>query len=70
MSKKQPNRYRNVPYTSVIRYVSVVEGERDSAFLHNKNGTNSWPLVTRSSEEIADALRKFHNRNSQKAIDF
>lgn len=68
-NKGQPNRNRNTPHTAAIRYVMIAEGERDSAFLHNEKGTNSWPLVKRTSEEIADALRKFHNRFSKKAID-
>lgn len=66
-NKRQSN--KNVPHTIAIRYVSIAEGERDSAFLHN-NGTNSWPLVKRSSSEIADALEKFHARFLPKAIDF
>ena len=60
--KYKPNKYRNAPHTAAIRYVSIAEGERDSAFLHNKKGTNSWPLVKRTSSEIADALSKFHAR--------
>jgi len=60
-NKRQHRQYRNTPHTASIRYVVIAEGERDDHFLLNDKGSNSWPLVKRSSAEIAEALRKFHN---------
>lgn len=54
---------------NVARFKIIGPLERDSKFLHN-NSKNAWTLIKKSSEDIKESLRKFHNRFISKSIDF